>query len=320
MKYLVSVLLVTTLTIASSVAAGKTPQGGVMASAPEVPSMEPKTNKALCDNDCDDDEIDNCPKPAPVFVTIPIPECEDNCKRKCQFCETKCEKACDAGKEKCSDKCSSIKENCRGKCTPVQTCKAKCTCTPCPPSAACLELCIAAVPDHPGRCNGACNQIGKVRCVEICENILKPPPAPSGLCASMCALPEPTPCTDSCNCVDACNVACEDCSRTCLDACDTAEDACEHVCDSGAGACKDYCKLGTEDCEKTCKPCEATCEKACEFDQEECLSDCKLYLGSNQQCWDRCNRDCELLCKHSCKCCHSPAADATVSEQLQPKL
>ncbi|KAG0092630.1 hypothetical protein BGZ92_009184 [Podila epicladia] len=299
MKNLFNVLLVTTLTIAFSVAAQEAQHVAVIASAPEVPSMGPKTNGALWNKKPHHDKYKYCPKP--LIITIPIPECQYDCKRKCQFGESGCEDACDAGREKCKKVCKYSGEKCHSNCTTVPDCQAKCKirtepCTPCNPT--CVAACIAnpdapAGPNLKGHCTAACNQVGKPQCVRLCETIFKP------------------------------------------------DEATEKACDSGADVCKDKCTYGEQYCEKKCRPCEAECEKACYADQWDCISDCKQYIGSEQKCWKTCKRDCGSICQRSCKHCdvkdavtnapglfdveansvtlapEQSAVDATVSEQMQ---
>ncbi|KAG0097952.1 hypothetical protein BGZ93_001586 [Podila epicladia] len=347
MKNLFNVLLVTTLTIAFSVAAQEAQHVAVIASAPEVPSMGPKTNGALWNKKPHHDKYKYCPKP--LIITIPIPECQYDCKRKCQFGESGCEDACDAGREKCKKVCKYSGEKCHSNCTTVPDCQAKCKirtepCTPCNPT--CVAACIAnpdapAGPNLKGHCTAACNQVGKPQCVRLCETIFKPDEA-TEVCADVCgSTPPDPPCTEPCECEDSCNSACVECNSACHTACDDTEYACEKACDSGADVCKDKCTYGEQYCEKKCRPCEAECEKACYADQWDCISDCKQYIGSEQKCWKTCKRDCGSICQRSCKHCdvkdavtnapglfdveansvtlapEQSAVDATVSEQMQ---
>ncbi|KAF9366954.1 hypothetical protein CPB97_006632, partial [Podila verticillata] len=117
MKNLFSALLITTLSIASSLAAQETPQGGVEASV---------TNEeaALWEKKHHHHKNMQCPKPVPVIIAVPIPECEHECREKCKFgerecdgacetCEKECNEACGAGKQVCKDSCSDHEEEAR---------------------------------------------------------------------------------------------------------------------------------------------------------------------------------------------------------------
>ncbi|KAG0331721.1 hypothetical protein BG000_010650, partial [Podila horticola] len=76
MKNLFSALLITSLAITSSLAAQEVPQGGVKASVTN-------DEDALWDKKHHHHKPLQCPKPVPVIIKVPVPECQYECKKKC---------------------------------------------------------------------------------------------------------------------------------------------------------------------------------------------------------------------------------------------
>ncbi|KAF9279178.1 hypothetical protein BGZ74_002924 [Mortierella antarctica] len=128
MKILFSALLISTLAIASLVAAQETQQIGVKASAPAAPNMESKKEEALWNDDKQHHKFNKfkqCPTPKPVIIALPIPESQYECKKKCEYIEKEREEACELGQSVCKSKCVSA-EDCQGLCTTAESCQAEC--------------------------------------------------------------------------------------------------------------------------------------------------------------------------------------------------
>lgn len=338
MKNLFSVLLITTLAIAYTVAAQETRQDGVEDSAPFVPSMGPKEMEALWDEKYHHYQFKQCPEP--LIVTLPIPVSEYECKRKCESGNSECAEACDLGRGKCKATCQGDVNTCKAHCTTVTDCELQCTidsnqcAVPC--NSACVSTCLAlpgasSTPGIQGRCNAVCRHAGKPNCVHTCEQILKKDSTidTTMACPELCNTVPNVPCSDECDqCETSCKTACTTCNDACKTACDVGETACEAACDSGADECKTKAGENECKCKEECKPCEDVCSKACYADKTNCESECMEFIGSDEQCWSRCKRNCPDLCEHSCKRCNAEeyaadavktfATDATVSEQQQP--
>lgn len=347
MKNLVTVLLIATLAIASSVAAQETPQVNLAVDvpAPAAPSEETivdaadaSTNEALWNNDKHHHHKFNKFKQCkPVIIALPIPESESECKKKC---EVGCDDACEAGEKKCNATCVPA-ATCKANCRSVADCKLDCTDTTEECSTGCGVGCFAScvvtgLPAPPGTgsiigpCHGTCNQPTLAKCVSHCKDKLVPKPATppetlDAFCNRICGLVEPD-CSETCTVIDTnCQTTCETCHTACETACEVSEEACKDACAAGGHECKIFTDVAA--CKEHCKPCEDVCENACYADQRDCEAQCKNYIGSAQECWGRCKRDCPAVCDRFCARCNAeslaanapelPATDATVSEQLQ---
>ncbi|KFH74186.1 hypothetical protein MVEG_01399 [Podila verticillata NRRL 6337] len=347
MKNLFSVLLITTLAVASSLAAPETAQGGV---------QDPVTNEddALWEKKHHHHKEMQCPKPKPVFIAVPIPiaECEHECKSKCEFGEKECGEACESGENDCKDKCEDHNGECKGKCEDHKgKCKDKCkdaegpcnyncdrlavdVCIRnggaadwCKQALSCQYRCEAAFPGAHDACGEVCASSDcKGTCIKLrvsqllsstdddaCEKLC-------GECYERCLSifgDQPTNCANVCEISDDCRGTCAKTEKTCEDACEDCDKDCDEACHEREEACGKACESGKDGCKGKCEYGEHECEERCKPCDAECE---KVCLKDEEDCFfdckakggldcsAKCGRDCGFLCERSCKHCLFQAA------------
>ncbi|KAI8603585.1 hypothetical protein EDD21DRAFT_351732 [Dissophora ornata] len=142
-----------------------------------------------------------------------------------------------------------------------------------------------------GECRGKCEH-HKDECGDTCKNA-------NIQCDLLC---------DS-ESVTACDIALPDNGDLCR-----TTFSCETRCKNQLGTvgtdancnedwCKGKCEHGEHKCRERCKPCKDECKEACYQDEERCFSNCKSLVGSDQECRNKCNRNCGSVCERRCKHC-----------------
>ncbi|KAF9007781.1 hypothetical protein BGZ52_008174 [Haplosporangium bisporale] len=323
MKNLFSVLLVTTLAVASSLAAPETAQGGVQA---------PVTNEddALWEKKHHHHKEMQCPKPKPVFIAVPIPiaECQHECKSKCEFVEKDCGDACETCEKECKEACDDGKKVCEDSCTDSgkklreEACEVAALST----LKFCQDTCVFLCPWDDPLCVAACRVDPEFAFKDSADNFVEK-------CAVHCQTTASGPgisngvdyfCYGACVNIGSCVAGIQFADRTCRDSCEQKVvdwRQCENKCDQKdllfcgtaclpAGQffpiCNDFCLAG---CRGDCRLAEeftlgaitatAECDKACDSGEEKCEEKCKYSTG---ECKGKCEYG-EHECEEKCKPC-----------------
>ncbi|KAI8605762.1 hypothetical protein EDD21DRAFT_349717 [Dissophora ornata] len=147
MKNLFSVLLITTFAVASSVAIQEVPQTRVEASTLVSSSAETIVEEALWHKKHHQHHHKKCRN---KIITLPFPECEHECKAKCEFGGQECDEECKL-EHGCEEKCRNRTGECKGNCEHHKgECKNKCK-------------------DAEGPCNLGCDTKAIDTCTDIFE-------------------------------------------------------------------------------------------------------------------------------------------------------
>ena len=291
-----------------------------------------------CDNKCESGGRE-CDMECETVDHICKDECkhyEGECGSKCEHRKGECRGKCKYNDSTCNSGCDSVAvDTCTdnggdpGQCYAVFTCKARCKANfKSGPGldANCDKLCDST------NCGGTCTFLTTSRglipndgttsttacygvcgdCYERCFNIFGDEPD----CTEVCNID--ADCRVVCGTSDKeCNEACTTCDKECGVACQEGGEACGKACESGKDWCKGKCEYGERKCFERCKPCRVECKNACYEDEERCISNCKDYIGSDQECRNKCKRDCGSVCKGRCKHCFAHA-DADLAEASAP--
>ncbi|KAG0290859.1 hypothetical protein BGZ98_003262 [Dissophora globulifera] len=274
MKNLVSVLLIATLTVASSVSAQAAsdadpqavanaipqavPQADVEASMPQEALWNKKRRKH-CHHE-EKDHSDYCEKHFP-FV------CDDACLTECLFDERECRDLCTHKVKACSGTCRELRGKCGLQCQEgADGCNALC--------ATAILNCETSLMSQLSALTSTASPIVHILIPDASANLI-------------CTATTAADCLTTCNALLASAQALVNAAAG-----NTATDAiskiCTNVCTGpyfGGGSCKAACDGTKLQCEKTCDNEDHDCEKECLFKDDKCERGC-TFLGHD--CKDRC--------------------------------